>query len=68
MCTWPYQNNRIINVIQDMFFARGATSFAWQFRFLFPTFEGHNGDEKMEVPIAMVALVATAVTMFLDLW
>ena len=68
MRTRPYRNDRIINVIRDMFFAGGATSFAWRFRFLFPTFEGRNGDEKMEVPIAMVALVATAVTTFLDIW
>ena len=68
MRTRPYRNDRIINVIRDMFFAGGATSFARRFQFLFPTFEGRNGDEKMEVPIAMVALVATAVTTFLDIW
>ena len=68
MRTRPYRNDRIITVIRDMFFTGGAASFARRFRFLFPVFEGCNGEEKLEVPIAMVALVATAVRIFWGLW
>jgi hypothetical protein len=64
MCTRPYRNDRIINVIRDMFFAGGAASFARRFRYLFPTYEARHREETLEVPIVMVALVATAVSSF----
>ena len=68
MRTRPYQNDRIITVIRDMFFVGGATSFARRFRYLFPTYEISHGQEVYEVPIAMVALVTTAVGLFFGLY
>lgn len=62
MRTCPYRNNRIITVIRDMFFVGGASSFAQRFQWLFPKYEVSNGEEVPEVPIPMVALVATAVS------
>jgi hypothetical protein len=64
MRTRPYRNDRIIMVIRDMFFAGGATSFAQRFQYLFPTYEVSHGEEVREVPVVMVALVATAVCLF----
>ena len=37
-------------------------SFARRFRYLFPTYEGREGVINYEVPVPMVALVATAVS------
>ena len=68
MHTCPYQNNRIITVIRDIFFVGGATSFAQCFQYLFPTYEISHGQEVYEVPIAMVALIATAVGLFFGLF
>jgi hypothetical protein len=68
MRTRPYRNDQIITVIRDMFFVGGATSFARRFRYLFPTYEISHGQEVYEVPIAMVALVATAVGLFFGLY
>ncbi|KAF8257147.1 hypothetical protein EI94DRAFT_1709530 [Lactarius quietus] len=59
MHSHPYCNERIINVIRDMYFTGGAASFSKKFDYLFPMFEGHEG-EMYEVPVPMVALVATA--------
>ncbi|KAI9448875.1 hypothetical protein BJY52DRAFT_1193093 [Lactarius psammicola] len=56
----PYRNHRIITVIRDMFFTGGSTSFARQFQYLFPTYECREGVVNHEVPVPMVALVATA--------
>jgi hypothetical protein len=58
----PYRNDRIINVIRSMYFGGGALSFARRFCYLFPTHAGHDGDINLEVPVPMVALVATAVS------
>jgi hypothetical protein len=58
----PYRNDRIITVIRSMYFGGGALSFARRFRYLFPTHEGRDGDINFEVPVPMVALVATAVS------
>ncbi|KAF8262256.1 hypothetical protein EI94DRAFT_1603030, partial [Lactarius quietus] len=55
----PYCNEHIINVIRDMYFTGGAASFSKKFDYLFPMFEGREG-EMYEVPVPMVALVATA--------
>lgn len=66
MRTRPYRNDRIIAVIRDMYFSGGATSFARKFRYLFPTYETREGDISYEVPIPMVALVATAVRQLLS--
>jgi hypothetical protein len=58
----PYQNDWIIRIIRDLYFTGGTTSFANQFRDLFPIHRGDNGQVSCEVPIPMVALVATAVS------
>ena len=55
----PYQNSRIISVIRDLCF---AGPFAERYRSRFPTFQGADGKVAREVPVAMVALVATAVS------
>ena len=60
MRSQPYQNDRIITAIRGLYFSGGTKSFVKQFRYLFPTFEISKG-EVCEVPIHMVALVATAV-------
>lgn len=57
----PYQNDCIIKVIQDLYFTGGSMSFASQFDHLFPKHHGDDGKIRCEVPIPMVALVATAV-------
>ncbi|KAF8259410.1 hypothetical protein EI94DRAFT_1707127 [Lactarius quietus] len=60
MRSCPYWNDCIITVIRDMFFMGGAKSFTKHFRYLFPTHNGRGGEMVLEVPIPMVALVATA--------
>ncbi len=60
----PYRNDCIITVIRDMYFSGGTTSFTKCFRYLFPTYESHEGVTNYEVPIPMVALVATVVSHF----
>jgi hypothetical protein len=61
----PYQNDQIISVIQELYFTGGSGSFASCFDGWFPTYQGPNGDTHQEVPIPMLALVATAVWTFL---
>jgi Domain of unknown function (DUF6532) len=58
----PYRNERIITAIRDLYFGGGATSFAARFGHRFPVHPGHDGESHKEVPVAMVALVATAVS------
>ena len=58
----PYQNDRIITVIRDLYFSGGTNTFASQFKDLFPIHRGINAELRREVPIPMVALVATAVS------
>jgi len=58
----PYRNPRIITVIRDLFFAGGINSFANRFEQRFPTYQDYDGIVHHEVPVAMVALVATAVS------
>jgi hypothetical protein len=62
MCLRPYQNDRIIKAIRALYFAGGSKSFAKRYHYLFPTFEAHEGKVVHEVPIHMVALVATVVS------
>jgi hypothetical protein len=45
-----------------LYFAGGSKSFAKCYHYLFPTFEAHEGKVVHEVPIHMVALVATVVS------
>jgi hypothetical protein len=60
----PYQNPRIIHVIQDLYFSGGLYSFAHQHRAHFPMSENAQGVMTHEIPVAMVALVATVVSVF----
>ena len=63
MCSRPYRNDRIISALRNLYFTGGTNSFAQRFMYLFPTYElREGGDLKQEVPIHMVALVATAVS------
>ena len=64
----PYRNDQIISALKNLYFTGGTNSFARHFMYLFLTYELHEGgDLKQEVPIPMVALVATAVS-FLVYW
>ncbi|KAF8264343.1 hypothetical protein EI94DRAFT_1805985 [Lactarius quietus] len=67
-CSLPYRNERIITVIQDLYFTGGSMSFASQFGHLFPVHFGDNGRPSCEVPVPMVALVATALYATLYEW
>jgi len=58
----PYRNAHIILVIRDLYFAGGISSFAYRFKSLFPTHTSNDGKVTRQVPVAMVALVATAVS------
>jgi len=62
----PYRNKRIINVIHSTYFTGGVSSFARRFDHLFPRHRDGQGVMKTEVPYAMVALVATAVSFFIS--
>ncbi len=59
--TRPYRNIRIVNVIRDLYFVGGSNSFARRFCEQFPVHQGNDGMVLREVPMPMVALVATAV-------
>ena len=50
-----------------MFFTGGSVSFGHRFRAEFPIHQGNDGVVSREVPIAMVTLVATAVSTILVL-
>ena len=62
MCSCPYRNDRIINAIRELYFTEGHTLFAYCFRYLFPSCDCCDNIARLEVPIPMVALVATAVS------
>ncbi|KAH9005589.1 hypothetical protein EDB86DRAFT_2825210 [Lactarius hatsudake] len=66
--TWPYRNDHIISVIRDLYFTGGSSSLATHFEDQFPTHQGPDGDFHQEVPISMVALVATALYATLYEW
>ncbi|KAI9446051.1 hypothetical protein H4582DRAFT_2069399 [Lactarius indigo] len=66
--THPYCNECIISVIQDLFFTGRMSSFASRFAHLFPEHQGHDGVSTREVPVPMVALVATAMYATLHEW
>ena len=48
--------------MQALYFTGGRSSFAAQFDYRFPTHAGVDGKSHKQVPVAMVALVATAVS------
>lgn len=61
--TQPYRNERIIQVIRDLYFMGGTTSFAARYASLFPVHRGLDGVSRREVPIPMLALVSTGVSL-----
>lgn len=61
----PYRNLRIIKVIRDVYFSGGVSSFAARFNDQFPQEPDSQGVMKTRVPEHMVALVATAVILFI---
>jgi len=58
----PYRNRWIIKVLQDQFFCSGGVPFATQFNNHFATHQGPDGETQKEIPMAMLALVVTAVS------
>ncbi|KAH9016184.1 hypothetical protein EDB85DRAFT_1898293 [Lactarius pseudohatsudake] len=64
----PYRNDRIISIIRDLYFTGGSSSLATRFEDQFPTHQGADGKISQEVPISMVALVATALYATLFEW
>jgi len=67
MRTRPYRNDRIITVIRDMFFMGGTNAYVHRFINLFEQYRGDDGVIRREVPVPMVALVATAVSALIDI-
>jgi hypothetical protein len=64
MRTRPYRNPRIIAVLRDLYFTGDTVSFAQRHDNLFPTYHHSDGVIRREIPVPMVALVATAVSNF----
>lgn len=64
----PYRNARIISIIRELYFSGGSTSFANRFHHRFPQSEDSNAVGRYEVPISMVALVATALYAAIREW
>jgi hypothetical protein len=58
----PYRNDRIINAIRDLYFSGGHMSFASRCSSHFPSCDHCDNVTRREVPVPMVALVATAVS------
>jgi Domain of unknown function (DUF6532) len=65
MRTRPYRNPAIIKIIRDMYFVGGNSSFAGRHSSRFASFEDADGLTHLQVPKAMVAFVATAVSFVL---
>jgi hypothetical protein len=61
MRTRPYRNPAIIRIIRDIYFVGGSGSFANYHSSRFASLE-ENGSTRLQVPKAMVAFVATAVS------
>jgi hypothetical protein len=66
MRTRPYRNPAFIRIIRDMYFVGGNGSFASRNLSRFASFEDANGLTRLQVPKAMVAFVATAVSFISD--
>lgn len=62
MRTKPYRNERIVTVIRNLFFAGGSSSYAHRYDYRFPRYRSNDGVVVREVPVPMLALVATAVS------
>ncbi|KAI0254978.1 hypothetical protein BJV78DRAFT_1151819 [Lactifluus subvellereus] len=68
MRSHPYRNKYIIHVIREVYFCGGSASIATRFNNQFPAWQGPDGTIKAEVPVPMVALVATALYAALRDW
>ncbi|KAH9039951.1 hypothetical protein EDB84DRAFT_1436917 [Lactarius hengduanensis] len=66
--TKPYQNMWIVDAVRTSFFSGGNLSFATRYKYLFPSSETHDLVTVYEVPIPMLALVATALYAALYKW
>ncbi|KAH9164044.1 hypothetical protein EDB89DRAFT_1912379 [Lactarius sanguifluus] len=66
--THPYRNECIIAVIRELFFTGGQKSFSSHFDHLFQVHQRLDGTSSREVPVPMVALVATAMYATLNEW
>ncbi|KAH9160038.1 hypothetical protein EDB89DRAFT_1915254 [Lactarius sanguifluus] len=66
--THPYHNECIIAVIRELFFTGRQKSFSSHFDHLFPVHQRLDGTSSREVPVPMVALVATAMYATLNEW
>ncbi|KAI0248850.1 hypothetical protein BJV78DRAFT_1284511 [Lactifluus subvellereus] len=64
----PYRNKYIICVIREVYFCGGSASIATRFNNQFPAWQGPDGTIKAEVPVPMVALVATVLYAALRDW
>ncbi|KAN0141831.1 hypothetical protein V8E53_000293 [Lactarius tabidus] len=64
----PYRNDWIITVIRDLYFNGGHMSFANRYRYLFPRRELSDNVLQYEVPMPMVALVATVLYAVIYEW
>ena len=54
-------------MIRDMFFMGGTNAYVHRFINLFEQYRGDDGVIRREVPVPMVALVATAVSALIDI-
>ncbi|KAF8268602.1 hypothetical protein EI94DRAFT_1700100 [Lactarius quietus] len=65
----PYHNDQIIAVIHDVYFTNngGKSPFATRYKYLFQQTKD-DGETTYEVPIPLVALVATALYVTLHEW
>ncbi|KAH9172257.1 hypothetical protein EDB89DRAFT_1906257 [Lactarius sanguifluus] len=66
--THPYRNECIIAVIRELFFTGRQKSFSSHFDHLFPVHQRLDRTSSREVPVPMVALVATAMYATLNEW
>ncbi|KAH9011015.1 hypothetical protein EDB84DRAFT_1445388 [Lactarius hengduanensis] len=66
--TKPYRNMWIVDAVRTSFFSGGNLSFATRYKYLFPSSETHDLVTVYEVPIPMLALVATALYAALYKW
>ncbi|KAN0124676.1 hypothetical protein V8E53_012645 [Lactarius tabidus] len=64
----PYRNDRIINAIRDLYFSGGHMSFASRCSSHFPSCDHCDNVTRREVPVPMVALVATALYAVIFEW
>lgn len=62
MRTKLYRNQRIVAVLRNSFFVGGTSAYAHRYFHKFPRTRGTDGVIACEIPVPMLALVATAVS------